>query len=494
MEASSQSASEAAPGLTMEQHAGVAVALAEGFVRAEVLAQEQVDEATYRAADLAWKRRLVADARGEGKLFAAYQARRAEAEDWLQRKVSPLGDDVGAWLGFLKAWSAAAEPYALLAGAGLTLADVGRLGRAWDAAFARDEKLAKRAAKLASTGEARMPARVTVEPAKLKPFQWSPKARLPTKQDPLVSTDPELPDRPEEAADVVVVPVTPSYLRGGAEESVGPAVGPAPAIPGRMGPPAGVALPSYARAVAPDMTAPVFYLRGGDGLPFTETGPGAEAGSPEPAIAMPVAKVPVKAIGETVMAVDLPSGPALPFGPGASRTAPEKAPKSPPEIGTVAVFELPKGPALPFAPGAPAVTPAARPAGQGSVPANSPATPPAFQSGETVFSDGPIRGAPAVATPFETPANKAPEKPTPRPPTVSLVEHATLSAELGLRPAKSAETLARCGLDGTSKTALDRHFNEQRAADPAADAAWNKAYQAAYTRLLLSSWKGPGAK
>jgi len=59
-------------GLSLEQHAGIAVALAEGFPRAEVLAQEGITEAAFRRADRAWKKRLADDARQGGALFAAY--------------------------------------------------------------------------------------------------------------------------------------------------------------------------------------------------------------------------------------------------------------------------------------------------------------------------------------------------------------------------------------------------------------------------------------
>jgi len=528
VDAATTSANEAAASLTMEQHAGIAVALAEGFARAQVLAQEQVDEDTFRAADVEWKQRLVEDARGEGTLFARYQAKRAEAEDWLWRKVSPLGDDLGAWLGFLKAWAAAAAPYGLLASAGLTLADVGRLGRAWEAALARDGKLAKRAAKLA--GDARMPARVTVEPVELRPFPWSPKPQPKAVEgagarDALSSAIAAA--VVIDVADVAVVPVTPSYLRPG----------PAGAAAGRATPGPAAVLPSYARAVAPDATAPVFYLRGGDGLPFAAGGDGGGQGNaPEalkPVIAEAgVGKVPAAPSGETVLAVEIPKGRSLPFESGAKARAQGSAgiaqggagiagggagiagggassekEAAPQAMGTLAVFELPKGPALPFGPSpaalaAPAAPP--RPAAPGGGPAVPMAARPAAQSGETVLSDGPVSAAAAAATPFQEQAPPDGAAPTRAasaagparaapPPSWSLVDHATLCAEIGLRAARLAETLARCGLDAASKTALDRRFNELRAADPAAEVAWNKAYQAAYAKLWICPWKGPGA-
>lgn len=468
--------------LTLEQHAGIAVALAEGFPRAEVLSQERIDEKAYRPADAAWKKRLVDDAGGEGKLFAAYQAKRAEAEDWLRRKVDPLDADLSAWLGFLKAWSAAPKPFEILSGHGLTLADVGRLGRAWERAFARDDKLARRAEQL--TRSARMPGKVTVEPGKLRPFPWSPG----------VAETPSAPAAPPD------VPSAKAKAGPGAESA------------------SGRALPSYARNIAPDSTAPVFYLSGTDGLPFSP-----DSGSSKIEFAPSKPSTPGMR-GETALVLDLSRMPVTPFEPASSKGASAEktggpsaenvaAPQKPeePAFGTVAVFELPKSLILPFAPAAapssdPAATPKNREQGAAAgaskkvspepSPSRVPETrPPAI--GETVTLDPAL--VQRAALPFSgdaRPENETPpvvrQAPPPEsPPRLSLLEHAALCAEIDHRPSTAADVLARAGLDPASKAALDTYFEELRAERPAAEAAWTKAYRESYTRLVVSAWKGP---
>ena len=570
----------------MEQHAGIAVALAEGFSRADVLGQERIDEAAYRPADVAWKQRLVADAAAEGSLFAAYRAKRAEAEDWLHRKVTPLDGDLGAWLGFLKAWSAAPRPFDILERAGLRLADVARLGRSWERALAADPKLRKRAEELAAAAE--MPSRVTVDPSKLRPFPWSPGAAA---EAPLeAESHDEAPVTPPDLAEVVVVQAVPSYMR---EDGLWSPIEPSTRAPGSVpvqGSAPGRVLPSYARDVAPDATAPVFYLRGGDALPFS-----GEGASP-PAVSTPDENRILPApSGETALVFELPRTVATPFerssapaptppqetpspvalqshpghfqqgvpplaargaavppkplAPLASGGTPEspgtprgQGAKSEPAFGTVAVFELPRGLVLPFAPRAPGsgrigeTLPLVTPSENPSLPfGDAPATPgakaesaaarPPAQSGETVllgpaisppptpFARPPAAPQQALCPPAHPPspaaarpdaARSAPPAaprggppvghPAGQSPPLSLEDHAVLCAEIALRPGRAGDTLARCGLDPASKAALDAHFNALRSAQPAADAAWNKTYRESYTKLILSAWKGPGAK
>ncbi|MBM4363889.1 MAG: hypothetical protein FJ104_14510 [Deltaproteobacteria bacterium] len=138
-----------------------------------------------------------------------------------------------------------------------------------------------------------------------------------------------------------------------------------------------------------------------------------------------------------------------------------------PAFGTVAVFELPKSLVLPFAP-AP------------SRPSGSPAP---------AVAAAPSASPPAPAAPSPV----SPASPN-APPRLSPLDHATLCAEIALRPAKATEALGRCGLDSASKAALDAYFNALRAERPAADAAWNKTYRESYARLILSAWKGPGSR
>lgn len=80
---------------------GVTAAHAEGFALGEILAFEQIDAARWPAADVAWKRRLAEDGAAGGSTFNAYRVKLELAEDCLSRAVTPLDDDLGAWLAFL---------------------------------------------------------------------------------------------------------------------------------------------------------------------------------------------------------------------------------------------------------------------------------------------------------------------------------------------------------------------------------------------------------
>ncbi|MFO0592349.1 MAG: hypothetical protein U0441_32690 [Polyangiaceae bacterium] len=487
--------------LTMEQHAGIAVALAEGFSRADVLAQEQIDEGAYRPADVAWKKRLVDDAAGEGKLFAAYQARRAEAEDWLRRKVEPLDSDLGAWLGFLKAWGSTPRPFEILARNGLTLNDVGRLGRVWERAFEKDDKLKKRAEKLAP--EAQMPAKVSAAPRELRPFPWSPGAVLSPPPAPAPPAEIDAPPPPELPAEIVVQAVTPSYLRDGAR-----------ADPPSTGRDAGadaarLKLPSYARNIAPDTTSPIFYLRGTDGLPFSP-----ESGPSKLSISAPEPGKPAQS-GETALSVDISKMAITPFEKAPSKGGAPDVPaaqakaSAPPVIGETVTLDpglVAKAKAsLPFQK---KDTPESKvpvvPAAQSKPPASAPI-------GETVTLDpglvakaqasmpfGRDKAPPAAAPPVSAAAPPAPAAPPARPagtaespPALSLLDHAALWAEIALKRTPESEILTRAGLDAASKAALDAYFQRLRTERPPADAAWTKAYRDAYARLLISSWKGP---
>lgn len=507
-----KSAADPLLALTIEQHAGIAVALAEGFPRADVLAQERIDEDAYRPADVAWKKRLVEDAAGEGKLFAEYKERRAEAEDWLRRKVEPLDSDLSAWLGFLKAWASAPRPFDLLAKTGLSLGDVGRLGRAWERAFARDKKLARRTEKLAP--DAQMPSKVNVEPRKLRPFPWSPGAaeRPPAPTAPLGEIEDAPAATPELPPEVVVQAVTPSYLIEGSAH-MGPPDAPSARRPvgaagGNLGRPA---LPSYAKNVPLDSTAPVLFLRGADGLPFSP-----ESGPSKMAIRTEEPSLPARS-GETALAIDLSNIAVTPFEQPPSKGAVaekavtpsvEKGAAGGPEFGTVAVFELPKSLVLPFSaaegPRAYGETVTLDPAlvARAAMPFGGEGHRKAEQGRPKGEAPSEARGA-APSTPLASPPISAPERagspagrPVPgpeSPPRLSLLEHAALCAEIALRPATEGDVLSRAGLDAASKTALDAYFQGLRAESPLADAAWTKAYRESFSRLVVVAWKGaPG--
>lgn len=375
-----------AGGLTLEQHAGIAVALAEGFARAEVLAQEGVTVAIFRRADIAWKKRLANDVRQGGALFASYREKRAFAENWLRREVEPLDTDLGAWLGFCKAWSAEPEAFELLARWNLTVADVARIGRAWEAALASDPRLRTRAAELSPT--ARAPECVRVAPPKLRPFPWSRPAAAEACNAPAMR--PEVAPKIEVAPPIVVVPVVPSYLREEARR---------------------VAPPQPAPSKLPDATiheAP-------------ETAPMRQVNATLDAFVVPPRKT-------------LPFAPAPPFEPRAAATPPDPpAAGSRGAFGTTVVFDLKQ------------VLAASR--------ARAPAMPSA---------------------------------------TLTLGDHAAMTAELLLRPERAPEVLRLAGLDAAAKAWHDLHFAALRRSSPEANGAWEQAYRVARATLIVAPWPGPG--
>ena len=162
-------------GVTLEQHAGVAAALSEGFALAQILATEQLDAAGWRGADVAWKQRLAQDGAAGGSTFTAYRVKLEEAEDALSRSVTPLDDDLEAWLGFLHTWSSNPDPVGMLKKLGLGTNDVSRLRRRWSKRLDDNSKLALEAAKIAARGPKPLPA-ISVAPSKLLPFPWSKRA------------------------------------------------------------------------------------------------------------------------------------------------------------------------------------------------------------------------------------------------------------------------------------------------------------------------------
>lgn len=158
-------------GLSIEQYSGVAAAIAEKISLAEVLAQERIDPATWPAAERAWRQAIA----GSQELQLQHIQKRRIAEDCLARKTEPLDTDPAAWTGLLSALAMADDPNALVAGLGITMADVTRLGRHWKRKTAADPELAKKLQELAPT--AKPPAKVTVGPPALQPFPWTPPKR-----------------------------------------------------------------------------------------------------------------------------------------------------------------------------------------------------------------------------------------------------------------------------------------------------------------------------
>lgn len=98
-------------GLTLEQHAGVTAAVAEGIDLDEVLGQEQIEAWVWRGADPAWKRALAEST----ELQLRYLCARRQAEDALARDIGPFAREPAAWAALLGAVAAADDATEVLA-------------------------------------------------------------------------------------------------------------------------------------------------------------------------------------------------------------------------------------------------------------------------------------------------------------------------------------------------------------------------------------------
>ena len=154
--------------LALDRFAAVGAALAEGFPLADVLAIEGLDAAAWTEAELAWTARLSSDPAELARYGEALDA----AQDRLARKVTPLDDDVAAWVAFLAAFSSATDAAELLAAHALGMNDLSRLRRRWAKRVEADRGVEKKMEQLKKRGPGALP-KVRVEPPRLRP---SPRA------------------------------------------------------------------------------------------------------------------------------------------------------------------------------------------------------------------------------------------------------------------------------------------------------------------------------
>ncbi|MBW2525492.1 MAG: hypothetical protein JRI23_15000 [Deltaproteobacteria bacterium] len=158
-------------------YAWITAALAEGFGLAEVLRIEGLERDLWNHAELAWRTRLAT----EPTVQDDYRTHLAEAEDELGGQVTPLGDDLEAWVLFLKIYGDHEAPFELLAEQRLRPGDLARLQRKWANRLEADDKLVERAGELrervdqrAAEGEQLVLPDITVT---LRPLKPSPFAR-----------------------------------------------------------------------------------------------------------------------------------------------------------------------------------------------------------------------------------------------------------------------------------------------------------------------------
>lgn len=155
-------------GVSLVQLASVAAARAEGFSLEQILNAEGLEAEAYRAADIEYKRRLV-EPDERDRLAANYTQELARAEDRLGRKVSPLDDDIEAWVRFLGAYGTQSAPAEWLVTLGLIPPDLSRLSRNWKQRLDADEGLRKKAEKSAREKKPYDASSLSVVPAKLVP-------------------------------------------------------------------------------------------------------------------------------------------------------------------------------------------------------------------------------------------------------------------------------------------------------------------------------------
>lgn len=592
-------------GISLPQYAAVKAAQAEGFSEKEVLDVEGIDPRRWARADPSWKLRLVDDP----SVFAAYEVELAAAEDWLDREVSPLGEDVESWARFLSAF--AAKGAELLSANDLRLSDVSRLRRRWTRRIEQDPRVEERITELRNTPAA--PPAIQASPAVLRPSRYARGRVEPAaaaafaangQTEPALTLDryaalcAEIAERPTDAARTLAryglsgdgalseldriwraemerapelaadfrrlfahnrarlsapgrVPLPAEPPHEVAAASVAPqtfhAAPPAirEALRGTalvLDIPRGLVLP-FAQPVSgvPPLesrrldpparsggvgtgTALALDVPRGDALPFAKDPPGPAA--------LPVA--PRSALAETSALVDVGSGPALPFNtapPSASRSEisnpvreahSAEEPPSGPRTGTSLTLDVPRGAALPFAHAAPdsaplpgvrrtdfaatsAVVDANRgPAlpflGEGSGPREGPTPRPASRNklGKLALSlDIPRelravrpeqKAGPAPATmPADT--NAARPAQGAAAPVLTLEQYASLYVELSMSPGREVETLVRYRLTPQQKQALDGHYGERIAKDPAMRRAWDAACRT-YEAWLRTTGRG----
>ncbi|MFO0553182.1 MAG: hypothetical protein U0271_32640 [Polyangiaceae bacterium] len=304
--------------VSLEQYAGITVALSVGLELPVVLEQEEVAEKEWPLVQRSW-REIVATSLPDR---LAYTRVCHTAEDCLAREIDPLSQDPEAWVGLLGSLSTTSDANAMISQFGLTAVDLGALGRAWQRKAAADPELAKRMAALGPT--ARAPERVVAPPFELKRFPWSPKKK------PAAKPTPELvaPAPPPQAAPLapiavakasyqqapivpIIAPPLPT-LRDAGDETLAPIAEPAP--------------PSTpfvkARASVVDETLAPIAAPATPSTPFIKLPPGVAVTPPAAPVVERAASIArPDATADETLPIAAPSpnkAPALPFGGAAS--------------------------------------------------------------------------------------------------------------------------------------------------------------------------------
>jgi hypothetical protein len=424
------------PTLPMAAHAAVRAATTEGFSLDEVLAVEDISKSLWATEEVAWKVKLASDATA----LERYKTELSLAEDWLDRKVAPLGDDLAAWLAFLDAYAASADASALLAALDLGQNDLSRLGRRWERLAKADPQHAARVVELRKKPLA-LP-RLRAEPRALKRSRAGGAARAAQPRPPAVST----------------------------------------------GKTADLGLDRYARICAE-------WEATGDIAALARFGVASEdeKRALDARFAAEIARDPTIGRDLRTLIAHIRKQ-ARPRGEAAPPPVPLAAP-APPPVAPVALAPAPSAAPtprrLPVATVVGAATPTAAPLPFTAAPAPAPPQPTARQSrkknpalASTVPAADPPTAAPLPFARKEGGAPPPPSSPSNRGKRraqqllLTLEQHASLSVELALAPKQATEILARYGLSPGQKKALDDHYRARVAASVEDRDAWNRAFEA----------------
>lgn len=302
-----QASTETFAGVSLVQLASIAAARAEGFSLEEILNAEGLDVGAYRAADIEYKKRLV-EPNDRERLAADYAQELARAEDRANRKISPLDEDVEAWVRFLGAYGNQAAPADWLGALGLTSPDLARLSRNWKQRMETDDDLRKKAEKSAREDKPYDASSLKVLPAKLVPSPLAKPMEKPILGDAAGSSNDE-PKPVKRWMPRIDTREEPKQKPFESSLSQAPFEMPIP-----------VAAPA---ALA--MTSPVFSLPREEVLPFA-SGPvlADEPLSPEEEVAADAG--PRDALSGTSLSLDIPRGPAIPFAQSKAASAIQEKP------------------------------------------------------------------------------------------------------------------------------------------------------------------------
>jgi hypothetical protein len=428
--------------VSLVDYAVVSAGVAEGFPLEDVLSIEGIKPRAYAKAEVKWKERVAASGANKGALFERYRAELAKAEDWLDRRVTPLDEEPAAWVAFLHAYSTAQDPAALLKSSGLGTNDMARLSRRWARRAEADARVVEEIAGLKAKGTGPMPA-VKADPPRLRP---SPTARA---------------------------------------QSMGSRAGPNPGAPARANTPwvrgaisTGQDLPGE-----PQATPELKELEAPAALPRSPLW-----GDPEATIAPPPMRAPIAVPPVTpVVIVEAPVRAAPPAGVSATQAAGARPGGLTVEQYASLCAEVHLSPARAGEiAGRYRIDPAAAPsidaawqrllAADRELYAAYLSTYNAYKAWLTGWSPELARAAASVSpTEGALPSPAAHHTSKAAAPQLSLQQFASLTVDLSMDPARRAETLARYRITEDQKAEIDAVWGSRFHADPSARAAYDQA-------------------